>query len=699
MFRVEWGAAIAMTAAIGLSTGARAVDDPAKALIDKPGLTGLTLKDFTAPVELSMPRLSPSGTKLAIVRRVDDVDQILLVNVADPSKATAIYKTGHVSPELAKKKWRRYVSFLDWKTEDSLLVSISGPVGLELGNESRTFDEPIHMILPIDGKSPPVFFNAKLEGKRARVDFSEIENVLPHDPDHVLLTIWPELQSIEVDRVDVHTGKREVLEHGDTDIIEYGSDRKGHIVTRTLERGGGWLTLQGRAPGEKTWTKIVDFRRKEQRELAKYEFLGVGDVGTIYVAAKPDGPADGDTKSVHSFDLQTMKLGPVVWSNPTYDVDDIIQDEETGEIIAGCYWIDTYRCDFTSPRLTANLAGLSKYFKGERNLSIVSKSKDDKEWILFVEGPDAPGTYYIYDVDLHHIAFLGDKQSKLSEARLAKTRRFTFETRDHVELTGYVTQPSAAAQRPWPLVVMPHGGPEVRDELTYDLWVQYLVSRGYVVLQPNFRGSGGFGHKFAEAGYGQWGGRMHEDVMDATKALIAEGKVDPARVCVVGGSYGGYEALYAAAVEPEVFKCAVSVDGVSDLVGNMKFERSFGADSARYAYWVKSQGDPNADAARMLAHSPYRLASGWKTPTLLIHGDQDDIVPIEESRQMKRALEGAGKPVRYIEIEGMGHGPSSVDEWTRVLSEVEAFLVAHIGEAGPSPSTSPTRAQAPKPTL
>jgi len=531
---------LALWFALCLPVGARAADDPAKALIDKPGLTGLTLKDFMAPAELSMPRLSPSGTRLAIVRRVNDVDQVLLLKVAEPTKATVIYESGHVSAELAKKKWRRYVSFLAWKTEDSLLVSVSSPVRLELGNASETFDEPIHMILPIDGKTPPVFFNAKIEGKVARVDFSEIENVLPQDPDHVLLTIWPELESIEEDRVDIHTGKREVIEHGGTDILEYGSDRKGNVVTRTLERGGGWRTLQGRAPGEKTWTKIVDFRRKEQRELAKYDFLGLGDTGTIYVAAKPDTPAEGDTKSVHSFDLKTMKLGPVVWSNPTYDVDDIIQDEDTGEIIAGCYWVDTYKCDFKSQRLTANLAGLSRFFNGERNLSIASKSKDDKEWVLFVQGPDAPGSYYLYDVDGHHIAFLGDKQSKLGEALLAKTRRITFKTRDDVELAAYVTQPTSPSGRRRPLIVMPHGGPEARDELTYDLWVQYLVSRGYVVLQPNFRGSGGFGRKFAEEGYGQWGGRMHDDVMDATKALIAEGKVDPARICVVGASYGNY---------------------------------------------------------------------------------------------------------------------------------------------------------------
>jgi dipeptidyl aminopeptidase/acylaminoacyl peptidase len=173
---------------------------------------------------------------------------------------------------------------------------------------------------------------------------------------------------------------------------------------------------------------------------------------------------------------------------------------------------------------------------------------------------------------------------------------------------------------------------------------------------------------------------MHDDVMDATRALFAEGKVDPNRVCIVGGSYGGYEALYAAAVEPSTFKCAVSLDGVSDLVGIVKFERTVGTDSPTWAYWRKSEGDPARDSAVLLAHSPYRLAATWTTPTLLIHGEDDQVVPVEESRQMNRALLAAGKPVRYVEVAGMGHGPSSDDEIQKVYSEIDLFLATHLSD-------------------
>jgi dipeptidyl aminopeptidase/acylaminoacyl peptidase len=274
-------------------------------------------------------------------------------------------------------------------------------------------------------------------------------------------------------------------------------------------------------------------------------------------------------------------------------------------------------------------------------------------------------------------------------------RRLEFKTRDGAGLFAYVTEAAGSTGQPRPLVVLPHGGPTVRDTFSFDSLTQYLATRGYVVIQPNFRGSGGFGRKFAELGYGEWGGRMHQDVMDATRALVAEGKVDPKRICIVGGSYGGYEAMYSAATEPDTFKCAVSFDGVSDLVGIVKFERTFGTDTSTWSYWRKSEGDPATDSAKMLAHSPYRMAANWKTPILLIHGDKDDIVPVEESRQMNRALQAAGKPVRYVEVQGMGHGPSSDEEITKVYSEIAMFLAQYLGEApapaSPAPAAKPGR--------
>lgn len=682
MIMSGWKAAAALVAGLCLCAPAKALE-VARADPKTPSSEPPTLEDFLAPPDLAKPRLSPSGKRLVVVRRAGDQDQLLLMEVANPGKAILLCESGHVSPELAKKKWRKTFSFIGWKSDDTLIVSLSVPVKFQYGDYIRYYSEPVHMMLDITGKAPAMIFNEKGKGDAGIVELSEIENVLHDDPDHILMMAWPWLQAVELRRVNIHTGKYEVVEHGGTDIKSYVSDRKGNVVMRYVNRGGGWRTIQGRAPGQTTWSKIVDIRDQDVRELAKYDFLGAGDIGEIYVAVKPETASEGDTKAVHTFDLRTMKLGPVVWSSPTYDVDSIVQDETTRALIGGCYWVDTYRCDLNDPLFSANLKGLSKYFAGDRSISIVSKSSDQKTWVILVEGPNLPGAFYIYDVMAHHIEPLGLMHQNLSEDRLATTRRFGFSTRDGARLRAYVTEPRDRPSRA-PLVVMPHGGPEQSDHYSFDVWAQYLAAHGYTVLQPNFRGSGGFGRKFAEAGYGEWGGRMHEDVMDATRALIAEGKVDPDRLCIVGGSYGGYEALYSAAVEPSTFRCAVSVAGVSDLVGVMKFERTFGTDSARYKYWVKSQGDPTTDEAKMRAHSPFRLAANWKTPTLLIHGDADDIVPVEESRQMKRALESAGKPVRYLEIHDMGHGPSKDEDWRTVLTEIDTFLAAHIGPGAPA---------------
>lgn len=675
----------AFVVALCMGAATHAEDDPAKAFIDRPGPSGLTVKDFAAPVQLSMPRLSPSGTKLALVHRLGDQDEILVMNLPETHKAAVIFRTNHMRADLAKKHWRNYVSFMKWKSDTTLLVSISGPVFVGNDYFESPYDLPIHIVLDADGKNKLVPLNQSVRGGSSKVELSQIQNILPDDPDHILLTIDPDLKSIEVDRVDIRTGARETLEKGDENVDSYLTDYRGNIVGRYLLRGDGWLTLQGRAPGKTAWSKIVDIRKKEERQMEEYDIFGLGEVGTLYIGAKPKTPTEGDTEAVHAFDLRTMKPGPAIWSHPTYDVDSIIQNGQTGAILGGCYWADTFHCDFSEPTLSANLKGLNKAFGNKTNLSIAAQARNDSRWVLSASGPTDPGSDYLYDVAAHHVEFLGDRWLKLTDEALAPMRRFEFKARDGTALFAYVTEPRHAPDHLLPLIVVPHGGPEVRDHYDYDDLGQFLASRGYTVLQPNFRGGGGFGRKFAQAGYRQWGGLMHTDVMDATKALVAEGKVNPGRVCIVGGSYGGYEAMYAAATEPETFKCSVAFDGVSDLMGIVKFERVYGTDSPTWAYWRKSEGDPATDSAYMLAHSPYRMAIGWKTPTLLIHGDKDDIVPVEESRQMNRALQAAGKPVRYVEVAGMGHGPSTEEETTKVYSEIALFLATHLdGGAAPA---------------
>jgi dipeptidyl aminopeptidase/acylaminoacyl peptidase len=229
------------------------------------------------------------------------------------------------------------------------------------------------------------------------------------------------------------------------------------------------------------------------------------------------------------------------------------------------------------------------------------------------------------------------------------------------------------------MVVMPHGGPEIRDYLDYDITVQALAAKGWLVLQPNFRGSGGYGKAFAELGKRQWGDRMQDDVEDAVDQVVACGKADPQRLAIFGASYGGYAALMGAVRKPGLYKAVVSVAGDADLIESLAFSRrEDGVDSPTYAYWCGSMGDPAKDAELLARASPARRAAEIQAPVLLIHGAQDTIVDPKQSRLMAKALKTAGKPCELVELKGEGHRNWSDDTWKTVLTKVTEFIGKRI---------------------
>ncbi len=232
---------------------------------------------------------------------------------------------------------------------------------------------------------------------------------------------------------------------------------------------------------------------------------------------------------------------------------------------------------------------------------------------------------------------------------------------------------------------MPHGGPEDRDSFDYDDWTQILATRGYLVFQPNFRGSSGYGDAYAEAGYGQWGLRMQDDVTDGVRELIADGRADPNRICIFGASYGGYAALMGGAQNPDLYRCVVSWAGVSDLVSMMKWQRrqADGLDDPTYLYWRKAIGDPDTDAERLQRNSAVTYAKTYGPPVLLLHGLKDDTVPSEQSDEMFHALRNAKKDVRLITQKHEGHPRWIAEHEQSALTEILAFLEAHIGAGAP----------------
>jgi dipeptidyl aminopeptidase/acylaminoacyl peptidase len=677
MSRKVFAAIAGLTCALVFLAGTAVRAEPAAATGHSPPSPG----DFLNHA-LSQPRLSPSGRYLAYDMTENGVDELVVTDL-DGGTSSILFKTKPATKDLADKDARQEIASIRWKGDERLIISLIIPE-TSMRNDELVAFPVVNLITARDG-SKTIQLGEKGSGSRALASLGAVLDSLKTDPDHILAALRASDGGLSVFKVDVRDGSKVEIEHGGPRVSGYGVDKRGNIVTRTVVVGHDsvvtsiYVAFEYRAPGDSNWTKLMEVHRKELRALGDVEPIEALDTpGQLLVFARQDA-GQGDTRAVRLFDAKTKTLGAVLFANGKYDVDNVLMDDSANGYMAACYWADVQVCAFTDKALQAQYEAFARAFKGERTFEVFSRAEDDSRWVIHASGPNDAGTFYIFNRKTRALDELGQVAPILDAAKLGRTQRFDYKARDGVQLSGYLTLPPQTAAMAPPLVVLPHGGPEDRDHLGYDVWVQYLASRGYAVLQPNFRGSGGFGRTFAEAGYGEWGGRMSDDLDDAVKAALATGKVDARRVCIVGGSYGGYAALYEAGTKPDLYKCAVSIDGLADLNEDMGWEkREHGADSDTYHYWLKSLGDPSKDGSRLADKSPIRMARGWKVPTLLIHGDADDIVFVEQSRSMNRALKGAGVNVRYVEIKDMGHGPGTLKEWTQVLNEIDGFLGEYI---------------------
>ncbi|MEO1407882.1 MAG: alpha/beta fold hydrolase, partial [Pseudomonadota bacterium] len=239
-------------------------------------------------------------------------------------------------------------------------------------------------------------------------------------------------------------------------------------------------------------------------------------------------------------------------------------------------------------------------------------------------------------------------------------------------------------------IVMPHGGPETYDAIGFDWMAQYFANRGYLVFQPNFRGSAGYGTAFVLAGNGEWGGKMQDDITDGLKALVNEGLADPDNVCIVGASYGGYAALAGGAFTPDLYRCVVAIAPVTDLHRMLKDEkRDYGRNHWVVDYWQERMADGEARKIKLRSVSPSEYADSFQSPVLLIHGDKDRIVPLKQSEIMHQALLDAGKLVTFITLERGDHALSTNEARLTTLQAASDFVEQHIGSSHSSLSTTP----------
>ncbi|MEJ0061306.1 MAG: prolyl oligopeptidase family serine peptidase [Terricaulis sp.] len=352
--------------------------------------------------------------------------------------------------------------------------------------------------------------------------------------------------------------------------------------------------------------------------------------------------------------------------------DDTIVFNRSGQMVGQIVSFDPPRYAFLDRGLQENWDGIIDAFQGAV-VRLVSATPDFSRLVVRVEGRQFSGDYFLFDAAAGRLSPIGASYPEIPSAELAEVRAIRYAAADGLSIGAYLTLPVGREPRNLPLIVMPHGGPQSRDNRGFNWLSQALASRGYAVLQPNFRGSSGEGRAFVEAAYGEWGRKMQTDLSDGVAYLAAEGIADPQRVCILGGSYGGYAAIAGVTLQQGIYRCAVAIAGVFDLE-EMLDPRVIGTRSSTMRYWtrymaVDGPGDPRLDAI-----STVRAAANGNAPVLLIHGRDDTVAQYSQSTAMESALRRAGRSVELVQLRAEDHWLSSGATRTQALTAAVNFL-------------------------
>jgi dipeptidyl aminopeptidase/acylaminoacyl peptidase len=577
------------------------------------------------------------------------------IQVLNGHPAVVIYKTG-AAPGTAPvvmdyREW--VVTGVRWVKNNVLLVYVKQSAG-PVPREMYTFGH-------ID------MFDA--DGKNGRdLDAYYLADDDLDDPDHFLVLSGHGIALVDAATGYIHARTEETEMYRAKAMV---TDGHGHVVA--------WVQH-----GKISKTDTLFVRDGDSfRELGTFD--ASGDNNSDIAGLSEDGKAiihlqknKAGFSTVVSRDMASG-ADTELFSVPGFDVDHVIVDEWSDRVIGAAYTDESNHYYYFDPKKQALQAALEKAFPGQSAVAVTSDLAG-RFTVVLVDGPAKPPIYYLLDRKTNHATAFAAPYSRLEQVQLAEMKPWHYAARDGLEIPAYLTLPPGKPASNLPLVVMPHGGPYARDALGFDWWAQYLANRGYAVLQPNYRGSSGYGDTFTQAGSRQWGLKMQDDISDGVKKAIADGIADPKRVCIVGASYGGYAALAGAAFTPDLYACAVAVAGVSDLPRMLRADNEdYGALSQVMSFQIVRIGSLDDDRKQLDATSPVLHADQVKCPVLLIHGEGDTTVPIVQSEVMEAALKEANKPVALVRIPKVDHYLSTSAARVTVLTETVSFLDKYIG--------------------
>ena len=618
--------------------------------------------------------LSPDGTKLAlIVPGPGTTERLAVIDLAGEAAIKPILNSNAADERLAYCRWATDATLVcgAYFTQETQY----GRIGFSRLFTVRADGSKVQM-LSKDARSSALYvmqhgggvIDWTAEGKPGRVLMTR-----QFVPEYSTGThIANSKEGMGVEAVDVDSLKRAVIEQPRPDACEYIADGQGLVrilgmcPTDANGRSKGVVNYLYRPQGSEGWEKLGQLEFGAQTERGFNPYIVDSRKNVVY------GFDDaGGFKALYSVALDGSEKKELVLARKDVDVDGLIRIGRSRRVVGASYATERRQAEFFDPELKRLRTALAKAIPHLPIIEFVDSSADENKLLLLAASDDDPGMFYLFDKTTKELNEVLPLRYELEKVALGKMTPVSFPAADGVQIPGYLTLPAGGEGKNLPAIVMPHGGPSARDEWGFDWLAQYFAARGFAVLQPNFRGSSGYGLSwFQKNGFQSWKTAIG-DVNAAGRWLEAQGIAAPGKLAIVGWSYGGYAALQSPALDPGLFKAIVAVAPVTDL--ERLREESRDTTSFRLVDRFIGQGPHVREG------SPAQNVSAIKAPVLLFHGDRDDNVGVDQSKLMADRLKDAGKPVEYVEFKGLDHQLDDAAARTRLLSTTDAFLRRNLG--------------------
>jgi dipeptidyl aminopeptidase/acylaminoacyl peptidase len=490
-----------------------------------------------------------------------------------------------------------------------------------------------------------------------------------HFPNELLIAMNKENPQLhDVYHLDLTTTELTLVARNPGNIISWVADANFKICCAMAATPDGGFDLLFRENEEASWETLLTWDSENSLNSGPLGFTKDGN--SLYLI---------DSRNVNAGRLVKMDIAAgdieVIAEDPQYDVSNVMVHPDSYEIQAVAFTKARSEWIVLDESIKDDFKAIAKLDHGD--YAVYNRDNADDTWLVGFIKDDGPVSYYAYDLKTKKGTFLFDHRPDLNNYTLAPMEPISFTARDGLTIHGYITYPIGKGRKNLPMVLNVHGGPWYRDAWGYNPEAQWFANRGYVCLQVNFRGSTGYGKEFLNAGNREWGGKMHNDLVDAVNWVVEQGIADPEKIAIYGGSYGGYATLVGATFTPDLFCCAVDIVGPSNLITWINSLPPYWSTMKALLY--ERIGNPDTEEEFLKSRSPLFKVDQIKVPMLIAQGANDPRVPQAESEQIVEALKEKGIDYEYILFPDEGHGFAKPENRLKFYAAAEKFLTRHLG--------------------